>query len=115
MKKFLFALLGILMLSAFTLGASKDAVRKAIAKSLYGNIYLECSSNRADFTVCLVSEGHADLKVWRAESERLADAPGRWHFVSSRNRADYSVYITESSGFADIWICYVDSRSHAGL
>ncbi|MXU64571.1 DUF6150 family protein [Oceanomicrobium pacificus] len=72
--------------------------------------------NYADFTVKVVDEpALADLLVYRDTSQAAAmNDEGLWCFLPSRISAKTAVHFSDHNDFADLRICYVADRHHAG-
>ncbi|MGN0884821.1 MAG: hypothetical protein ACI4P6_06455 [Candidatus Spyradosoma sp.] len=102
MKKIAFFVL--LAVSVFAFGAGYDSRREKAARC-FGKIRI--TSRGADFRVSVVESAGEDLRVVVKNYPNDADAPGRWHFVSSGE--DFSVQFEEHSCYADFSVRFVYS------
>lgn len=83
--------------------------------SLHGSVYVEKDRKNADFLAYVEeSEAFADLIVYKESNKLFADRPGLWHFVDSRNFADFTIFFVKDKGLAHFSIHYTDAPSFAG-
>lgn len=93
----------------FQTGVSKDYC------SLHGSVYVETERNNAHFLVFVEeSEAFADMMVYKESNKLFADRPGLWHFVKTRNFADFTIFIVKDKGLAHFSIHYIEAQSFAG-
>ena len=94
-------------------GFSGSTSKKALARSLYGRIFVAKNRREADCTVYVVrSESEADLRVYKTSG---ASSPGLWDMTDKRREADFVIfYETKSMFSADIYVYFVNSRHLAG-
>jgi hypothetical protein len=77
-------------------------------------IYQAATMGEANVRVALVdSRGEADLLVCRMGSWGAAHGDALWFITRNRQDATASVFFT-GPGFADLKVCFVDSKSAAG-
>lgn len=77
-------------------------------------VYQAASMGEANVRVALVdSRGEADLLACRVGSWGMAAGDALWFITRNRQDASVSVFFT-SPGFAELKVCFVDSRSEAG-
>jgi hypothetical protein len=85
---------------------------------IYGSIYLETDPSRRSYCFATVylepEEAFADLMVYKEDNKLFADKAGFWSPASTRDFADYVLYVTDKRALADFYIHYTDSRSFAG-
>lgn len=116
MKKILLVVFSVFLLVAFAFGAPSDRQRKAIAKKLYGCIYVEDNPVLADY--CVYVEANpvlSDLYVYVENHHPLwADRSGRWYYVNNPALADFRICYVDNPVLADIGIYYVDYPEGSG-
>lgn len=77
-------------------------------------IYQTQTMGEARVKVAIVTDrGQADLWVNRVSSWGLASGDALWFMVPDRGDATATVFFT-SIGFAQIKVCFVDTRGEAG-
>ncbi|WP_230471311.1 DUF6150 family protein [Hymenobacter jejuensis] len=116
---------GLLWLSAFTTPslpattvAAASAVRSVDPCLIYGSIYLERDPRRRSYCFAAAyeepDEAFADLMVFKEENKLFADRAGYWYITTSRDFADYVVFVSDKRALADFAIHYTTARSFAG-
>ena len=101
MKKILAVAFALCSLAVLVFGAS-DSERKAIAKILYGRIFVVGRGDVSDYRVREVNHGE-DLRV---RVDDFANRPGRWRFVERGDVCDYRIQFVDSG--EDIRVRFVD-------
>lgn len=101
MKKILLVALALCSLAVLVLGAG-DSERKAIARILYGRIFVVGRGDVSDYRVREVDHGE-DLRV---RVGNFANSPGRWRFVERGDVCDYRIQFVDSG--EDIRVRFVD-------
>lgn len=76
-------------------------------------IYQTSVMGEAHIRVALVSQGEADLLVYRVSSPGLAVGDARWFITRNRQDATCCVIFT-SVGMAQVKVCFVDNYGEAG-
>lgn len=101
MKKIFLVALALFSVAVLVFGAG-DSERKAIARILYGRIFVVGRGDVSDYRVRMVDHGE-DLRV---RVHDFANRPGRWRFVERGDVCDYRIQFVDSG--EDIRVRFVD-------
>ena len=101
MKRLVLVVLALWSLAVLVFGAG-DSEREAIARILYGRIFVVGSGDVSDYRVRMVDHGE-DLRV---RVDDFANRPGRWRFVERGDVCDYRIQFVDFG--EDIRVRFVD-------
>lgn len=83
---------------------------------LSGLVFVSSNAIVADMTILEVPlRSDAQLRVWESDQPTQATGCGEWAYTDARLLADFSVYLVQSDGNADLTVFTTGTRSLAGL